>query len=221
MATALYGSQNYGLAMETSDFDTKTLVFPTLDAIAYKREMSKALHVDDGLVEVKDFRDMFAMWRKGSLNFLEVLYTPYWEVSGLFTTAWAEMRTHREIIARAYPRNVIMATLGNVRSNYRQNTVKALANAYSAFDTARDYYDGVPLENCLVSPRHEELRALKCSKMSAEEVTERFRVLKGEVEEFVDIIEDDDALDPNKEYVGEVNALQYRIMLDGLRDLHF
>lgn len=220
MATALYGSQNYGLATETSDFDTKTLVFPTLNALAFKREMSKVLHADDGLVEVKDFRDMFVMWRKGSLNFLEVLYTPYWEVSGLFTTAWTEMRTYRDIIARAYPRNVLMATLGNVKSNYRRNTIKALANAYSAFDTARDYYAGVPLENCLISPRHEELRALKCSEMSAEEITERFSVLKEEVEEFVDIIKNDDALDPNKEFVTEVDLLQHRILVNGLRDLY-
>ena len=220
MATALYGSQNYGLATEASDFDTKTLVFPTYSAIAHKLEMSKALHVRDGLVEIKDFRDMFAMWRKGSLNFLEVLYTHYWEASYFFADSWAEMRAHREIIARAYPRNVLMATLGNVRSNYRRNTVKALANAYSAFDTARDYYDGVLLENCLVSPRHKELKALKYSEMSAEEITERFNVLKEEVEEFADVIENDDALDPNKEYVSEVNALQYRVLVSGLRDLY-
>lgn len=220
MATALYGSQNYGLATETSDFDTKTLVFLTYSAIAYKREMSKALHVHDGLVEIKDFRDMFAMWRKGSLNFLEILYTPYWEVSGFFTDTWREMRAHREIIARAYPRNVIMATLGNVRSNYRRNTVKALANAYSVFDTARDYYAGVPLENCLVSPRREELKALKCSEMSAEEITERFGVLNEEVEEFADVIVDDDALDPNKEYIVEVDRLQHRVLVNGLRDLY-
>lgn len=221
MATALYGSQNYGLATDSSDFDTKTLVFPTLTALTFKREMSKVLHADDGLVEIKDFRDMFAMWRKGSLNFLEVLYTPYWEVSGLFATAWAEMHTYRDIIARAYPRNVLMAMLGNVKSNFRRNTAKALANAYSIFDTAQAYYEGKPLANCLVSPRKEELVAIKQGIMSDAEVLERFSVLKEEAEEFADIIVNDDALDPNKEYAVEVDLLQHRILVNGLRDLHF
>lgn len=221
MATALYGSQNYGLATDSSDFDTKTLVFPTLNALTFKGEMSKVLHADDGLVEVKDFRDMFTMWRKGSLNFLEVLYTPYWEVSGLFTTAWAEIRTYRDIIARAYPRNVLIAMLGNMTSNFRRNTAKALANAYSIFDTAQAYYEGKPLASCLVSPRKEELMAIKQSVMSGAEVLERFRELLEEVEEFAEIVKYDEALAPNEEYVSEVNALQYRIMLDGLRALHF
>ena len=63
--------------------------------------------------------------------------------------------------------------------------------------------------------------AIKQSVMSGAEVLECFRELVEEVEEFAELVKYDEALAPNEEYVGEVNALQYRIMLDGLRALHF
>ena len=70
MFTCLYGSQNYGLATDASDVDTKSYVFPSIRDTAFHRPLlSKELVAPDGShVEMKDYRDMFANIRKQSMN---------------------------------------------------------------------------------------------------------------------------------------------------------
>ena len=72
----LYGSQNYGVARETSDVDTKVIYIPTWREIAYEKPVSKEIVLPNGEhCEVKDIREMIRMFSKQNLNFLEILFT--------------------------------------------------------------------------------------------------------------------------------------------------
>ena len=62
----LYGSQNYGLATEESDVDTKAILIPILwDIAANKQPVSKELHMENGEhIEVKDIQGLKAYMKQ-------------------------------------------------------------------------------------------------------------------------------------------------------------
>lgn len=99
--TMLCGSQNYGLATENSDVDTKTMLIPSLWSLVLgKKTFNGEYHVkDSGISAVKDFRDMFNNYCKGNINFLETLYTPYYKVNPLYESWFRELRENRDAIS--------------------------------------------------------------------------------------------------------------------------
>lgn len=56
----LYGSQNYGMATEGSDIDTKAVVLPSVEQIVMGKKIKpKKYDTPDGAqIDVKDVRDM-------------------------------------------------------------------------------------------------------------------------------------------------------------------
>lgn len=80
----LYGSQNYDLHTETSDFDFKVIILPTFSDFLHHRSTAKTYRlndVDEDQIEVKDIRTMTEMWRKGNPAYLEILDTPYYHTN--------------------------------------------------------------------------------------------------------------------------------------------
>ena len=75
----LQGSQNYGLEIPSSDVDTKLIVVPTFEEIAFNHKAHSTTHVreNDEHIDFKDIRLMLGTFRKQNLNFLEILFTPY------------------------------------------------------------------------------------------------------------------------------------------------
>lgn len=75
----LYGSQNYNIDTPNSDVDVKAIYVPTsFDAIMESKWLSKEHHNSSNEhCEIKDIREMFKMYQKANLNFLETLFTPY------------------------------------------------------------------------------------------------------------------------------------------------
>lgn len=82
---ALYGSQNYELDDEHSDFDYKAFVKPTRMQV-YKGEMTiKTLDYKGGQIEVRDFRLITDQLGKMNPHFIELFITQnYWTV-GYYT----------------------------------------------------------------------------------------------------------------------------------------
>ncbi len=79
--TALFGSQNYDLDTETSDVDTHSMYIPHPQRII-TNDMTHYPLIEgsfgyDGNSDVKTVHDMLEQFRKGNLNFLELLWTPY------------------------------------------------------------------------------------------------------------------------------------------------
>ena len=75
---ALYGSQNYELATENSDFDAECFIFPSFEDLAMNKEMvSYCIDTSLGTCHIKDIRMAFNELRKSSPNILEVFSTEH------------------------------------------------------------------------------------------------------------------------------------------------
>ncbi len=82
--TALFGSQNYGLATSKSDVDTKSIIVPELRDWTWgdTEKYNRTLVLDNGEhAETKCLHDMCKQYIKGNINFLETLYTDYVDVA--------------------------------------------------------------------------------------------------------------------------------------------
>lgn len=98
------GSQNHGLASETSDMDTIAILFPTVWEIAnLKKPISKELHRLNGEhITLIDYRLFLQRLRKMNPSCLEVLYTYYYYYNPKFKDSslyW--IFEHRDEIAHA------------------------------------------------------------------------------------------------------------------------
>ena len=75
----LQGSQNYGLDTEESDIDTKLIVLPKFEDIAFNRQPISTTHIreNDEHIDFKDLRLYIQTFRKQNINFLEILFTDF------------------------------------------------------------------------------------------------------------------------------------------------
>lgn len=101
--TALFGSQNYGLATENSDVDTKSIIVPALSDWLWSTE-GESNHVivlpDGSHAEMKPVVGMFKQFIKGNINFLEMLYTPYVDIAPGWEWLYEELTEDADNIAR-------------------------------------------------------------------------------------------------------------------------
>lgn len=97
----LQGSQNYGLDYEGSDIDTKLIVVPSFEEIAFNKKPHSTTHVRENNehIDFKDIRLYIDTFRKQNLNFLEILFTPYKIISPQYAKWWNMLVENREAIA--------------------------------------------------------------------------------------------------------------------------
>ena len=131
VALFLYGSQNYGIATEESDVDTKLIVLPSLDDMVFNRPpMSKTLSLPNGeQCDVKDIRLMFDNYRKQNINYLETLFTPHRILNGNYTWALNALFEAREKIARMDEVRGVKALYGMMQQKYNMLTKSSPATA--------------------------------------------------------------------------------------------
>ena len=102
----LQGSQNYGMADEESDIDSKVLLIPSLnDMVLNKKAISHTSEMPNNKehVDCKDIRDYFKIFRKSNINFVEILFTDYWIVNHKYSDLWLSLRLRAEDLARINP----------------------------------------------------------------------------------------------------------------------
>lgn len=104
-AICLQGSQNYGLADEGSDVDTKLLVLPSFEDVVLNREAVSKTHVmgNGEHCDVKDVREYFKIFRKQNANFVEILFTEWHLFNPDYADLWLTLMERREDIARYCP----------------------------------------------------------------------------------------------------------------------
>lgn len=120
---AATGSMNYNLFDESSDVDTKLLVFPSIDNIIFKEEtFSKTMNIDGEFCEVKDIRKYFRTMEKANLNFLEILTTDYYIVNPQYEDLWNELRAETENICFILKPKLLTSSLGMMKQKYKQMT---------------------------------------------------------------------------------------------------
>ena len=80
LIVALHGSQNYDLAYENSDIDTKVITLPSLDQIIKNKKPTSFTHVRENNehIDMKDVRLMFDCFKKQNINFIEILFSDYY-----------------------------------------------------------------------------------------------------------------------------------------------
>lgn len=102
----LQGSQNYGIADEESDIDSKMLILPDFkDLVLNRQAISHTLEMPDNKehIDIKDTREYFKIFRKSNINFIEILFTDYWMVNHKYNDLWLDLRNNREGLARINP----------------------------------------------------------------------------------------------------------------------
>lgn len=117
MYCACYGSQNYGLATENSDVDTKTTLMPKPYDLLLTQKWYAATHTfstndNESLSEVKDVRNMVNCLWKANFNFVETLFTPYYWVSPRWANFIMMLRKNNEAIAHYDEKNFLAGAFG-------------------------------------------------------------------------------------------------------------
>ena len=97
----LQGSQNYGLELPTSDVDTKLIVAPSFEEIAMNKKPVSTTHIraNEEHIDFKDIRLYMQTFRKQNLNFLEILFTPFYIINPKYKDEWMRLVNARESIA--------------------------------------------------------------------------------------------------------------------------
>lgn len=119
--TALQGSQNYGLADDKSDVDTKTLLIPNLKYALFEKPVTETNILDNNEhADVKDIREMFRMFEKQNTNFIEILFTPYVYLNRKYLDEYVWLMHHAEKIAFGNPNQTVWANLGHIREKIKK-----------------------------------------------------------------------------------------------------
>lgn len=116
----LQGSQNYGLALPTSDVDTKLIVVPTFRDVALNHKPVSTTHVraNDEHIDFKDIRLYIETFKKQNLNFLEILFTDYFIVNPLYEAQWNRLVEAREAIAHMNSYRAVKSMKGVAMEKY-------------------------------------------------------------------------------------------------------
>ena len=116
----LQGSQNYMLDNSKSDIDTKLIVTPTFKDIALTAKPVSTTHIraNEEHIDFKDIRLYMECFRKQNLNFLEILFTPYFIINPLYEKEWNKLVVHREEIARMNPYRAVKSMKGVAMEKY-------------------------------------------------------------------------------------------------------
>ena len=173
----LQGSQNYGMADEESDVDSKMLILPTLeDLVLNNKPISHTLEMPDNQehIDIKDAREYFKIFRKSNINFVEILFTDYWIVNHKYNDLWLELRRHREELARINPYAAVSCMGGMSAEKYHSLTheypsrmpwikkygydPKQLSHLIRISYFIKWYTEGLPYKDCIY-PQNEVIRA--------------------------------------------------------------
>ena len=140
------GSGNYGLDYEESDVDTKLIVVPSFRDIAMNKQPVSTTHfrANDEHIDFKDIRLYMQTFRKQNLNFLEILFTPYYIMCGDYAHEWERLIAAREEIAHMNPYKAMNSMAGMCSEKHH-----ALQHPYPAkLDILAEHgYDGKQLSH--------------------------------------------------------------------------
>lgn len=149
----LYGSQNYGTNLSTSDIDTKCILVPTLEDLCLRHPVSKEIHLENGEhCDVKDIREIVASFRKQNINFLEILYTPYFWINPMYEKIWFDcLVNNREFISHYDMNRALQSICGQAIHTLKQDKTngKKVSNGLRLYWFLKEYLDGNDYNKCI------------------------------------------------------------------------
>ena len=144
----LQGSQNYELAYENSDIDTKAIALPKFnDFVLNKHPVSTTLILDNNEhIDLKDIRLMFDCFKKQNINFIEILFTKYKILNPKYRKLVMALFENNELIAHYNNYAAVNCIAGTSMEKY-----KALEHPYpSLIDKIEKYgYDPKQLHHII------------------------------------------------------------------------
>jgi predicted nucleotidyltransferase len=144
----LQGSQNYGLAYENSDIDSKAILLPKFNNFVLNSSPTSTTHVleNDEHVDLKDIRLMFDCFKKQNINFVEILFTKYKIMNPKYERFFRVIFEENERIARYNNYAAVNCICGMSLEKY-----KALEHPYPAtLDKIETFgYDGKQLHHII------------------------------------------------------------------------
>jgi predicted nucleotidyltransferase len=187
----LQGSQNYGLEHENSDIDTKCITTPTFKeiALAYKPRSTTHIRENNEHIDLKDVRLYMTTFRKQNLNFLEILYTPYFIIRNFeYQKQWNRLIEHREEITHYNPVRSVKSMMGIASEKYfamehhypsRMTWIekfgydpKQLHHLLRVEEYLDRYLAGEPYGDCLISKKSDYLKDVKMGYYNLEDARE-------------------------------------------------
>ena len=231
------GSGNYGLDYEGSDVDTKCIVTPTFKEIALARKPLSTTHVraNDEHIDMKDIRLYVQTFRKQNLNFLEILYTPYFYFTEVdFYNQWRRLMNAREEITHYDPVRSVKSMMGIASEKYfaiehhypaRMAWIekfgydpKQLHHLLRVSEYLDRYLAGEPYGDCLLTKQADYLKAVKLGLHSLEEAREIANKAYSDIHEKCDKFIEEHKNDPVDHAVDELlDDVTYQIMEESVR----
>ena len=230
----IQGSQNYNLDYYNdnykSDIDTKAIIVPTLKEIALNSTpISKTIILPNNEhIDVKDIRLMMDNFKKQNINFLEILFTKYSNVNGLYITEIEELRDLAEEISH-YDYNTTLNSIAGMSKEKK----KALCHPYPTIkekiekygydgkqlhhiirlnDFIKAYVKGLSYSECLVTYHDSDLlRKAKLNKFSLEDALSLSEYYDNNTYEIKEKYYNEDII-KNRVTEEKMNDLQYRII---------
>lgn len=151
----LYGSQNYNVATENSDVDTKAIYVPSLrEAICEEKRLVKTYVLpNEEHCELMDIRHLVNNYCKQNINFVETLFTDYCWINPKYKDLWDKyFISQREDIARYDISYGIASAVGQAVHTLKQDPTdaKKLANGYRFEYFLKRYPDiSIPYKDCI------------------------------------------------------------------------
>ena len=183
----LQGSQNYGLDYEGSDVDTKCIITPTFEEIALAKKPISTTHIrdNDEHIDLKDIRLYFQTFRKQNLNFLEILFTPYFIINDSFLSSWKKLVKNNEAIAHYDQVRSVKSMMGIASEKYFAMEhrypsriewldkfgydPKQLSHLLRVSEYLDRYLSGESYQNCLLTKQPEYLKDIKLGILNLED----------------------------------------------------
>lgn len=178
------GSGNYGLDTANSDVDTKLILVPGFRDIAMNNSPISTTHVraNEAHTDEKDIRLYIETFRKQNLNFLEILFTPYYYLRDDFAEQWHRLVDAREDIAHMNLYRAVQSMYGVAKEKYHAfdhpypskvevlkkygYDPKQLHHQLRVEEYISRYIDGERYEDCLISRFPEYLIDVKQGRYS-------------------------------------------------------
>lgn len=226
----LQGSQNYGLEVPGSDIDSKLIVTPTFEEIAFNKKAVSTTHVRENNehIDFKDIRLYIQTFRKQNLNFLEILFTPFFILNPLYEDEWEKLVIHREAIARYNLPQAIKSMRGIAHQKYyameHDYESKAAILAQYGYDPKQlhhllrveDYLEryimGKSYEDCLRPTDPKYLIEVKLGKYGLDDARSEADRAITHVDEMCDEFLKYCPIDVDKSVDALLNDVQYNIM---------
>ena len=201
----LAGSQNYGVAYEDSDIDTKAILLPTFNDFVLTKSPISTTHIceNNEHIDLKDVRSMFDCFKKQNTNFIEILFTKYKVINPEYAKIVAPLFENRELIASYNNYATINSLCGMALQKYNamEHPYPTLLDKIEKFGYdpkqlhhivrilyfTQDYITGHSYEECLNVPQKKYLIEVKrgCHNLEearkiAKDATDEIYILKEE-----------------------------------------